>query len=209
MDLLSKIQTEAFSNIDLDESTKRHINGWMTKSFIDNFKLAIKYLKKTDITIIEVGSWKGLSANLMAQYCRENLGDECKVICIDTWLGSPEHQDKIDRKNGYPNIYEEFLVNTKFLKNDHIIYPFPISSTQGAHYLKSHNVKADIIYIDAGHEYDSILLDAKLYWNLLNEGGVMIFDDYSWPDVARAVDDFFADKSALKIVNKEQAIVFM
>src|SRR5947208_1485127 len=40
--------------------------------------------------IIEVGTWKGHSANAMADSCkRMNL--HTKIICVDTWLGSQEH----------------------------------------------------------------------------------------------------------------------
>lgn len=179
----------------------------MSRKFQDNFKLAIHYIKKKEFIFIEVGSWEGLSSNLIAEYCRKNDFDT-KIICIDTWLGSPEHQDSLIRVNGIPNLFISFLMNTKHLKNDKLIYPFPISSAQGAQYLKTNGITADIIYIDAGHEYDSVLLDTKLYWDLLNEGGVMIFDDYSWADVKKAVDEFFSDKNIIKIISETQAIIF-
>ncbi len=38
----------------------------------------------------------------------------------------------------------------------------------------------DIIYIDGSHAKDDVLEDAVLSWRLLKEGGVLIFDDYTW-----------------------------
>lgn len=207
MDLLKKIQNQAFQNIEVSMSKSRDVTGWMSPCFIDNFKIALQYCKKPVINIIEVGSWKGLSANIMAQHCRQN-NQQVRIICIDTWLGSVEHQDEINRTNGYPDIYTEFIQNTKYLSNEDVIYPFPISSTEGACYLKNKGMKADIIYIDAGHEYDSVLSDTKLFWELLEPTGVMIFDDYAWSSVKKAVDEFFEDKPVIKIINQEQAIVF-
>ena len=67
---------------------------------------------------------------------------------------------------------------------------------------------ADIIYIDAGHEYEAVLLDAQLYWNLLNPGGYIIFDDYSWPGVIKAVDEFFSDKPDIMRSIKDSQAMF-
>lgn len=38
----------------------------------------------------------------------------------------------------------------------------------------------DIIYIDGSHTADDVLADAVLAWQLLKDGGLLIFDDYRW-----------------------------
>ncbi|MCP4674855.1 MAG: class I SAM-dependent methyltransferase [Deltaproteobacteria bacterium] len=38
----------------------------------------------------------------------------------------------------------------------------------------------DIIYIDGSHVAKHVLVDAVLSWELLKEGGLLIFDDYAW-----------------------------
>jgi predicted O-methyltransferase YrrM len=38
----------------------------------------------------------------------------------------------------------------------------------------------DVIFIDASHEAIDVLEDAILSWNILNENGIIIFDDYLW-----------------------------
>jgi predicted O-methyltransferase YrrM len=38
----------------------------------------------------------------------------------------------------------------------------------------------DLIYVDGDHSSRSVLLDAVLSWDLLRDGGIMIFDDYAW-----------------------------
>src|SRR5687768_5229089 len=40
--------------------------------------------------ICEVGSWKGRSAINMAKAVK-SLGLNTEIVCVDTWLGSPEH----------------------------------------------------------------------------------------------------------------------
>jgi predicted O-methyltransferase YrrM len=38
----------------------------------------------------------------------------------------------------------------------------------------------DLIYIDGDHKSKYVLVDAILAWDLLKDGGIMIFDDYKW-----------------------------
>jgi len=38
----------------------------------------------------------------------------------------------------------------------------------------------DIVYIDGSHRADDVYIDARLSWELLKKGGVIIFDDYAW-----------------------------
>lgn len=46
--------------------------------------------------------------------------------------------------------------------------------------LNSNKIFFDIIFIDASHEAIDVLSDGVLSWNILNENGVLIFDDYKW-----------------------------
>lgn len=198
--LLRQLQQSVFSGVDDSEKGDVQIEGWMPAEFSPGFERALSHCTShhctTPLIVIEVGSWKGLSANRMAHLCKKN-GVAAGVICIDTWLGSPEHMEGesashgMRRVNGIPTLLSDFARNTKTAGNDDIIYPFPISSAQGASYLMNQGVLADIVYIDAGHEYESVLLDLTMFWRILRPGGVMIMDDYRWPGVRRAIDEHF------------------
>ncbi|KAA6422123.1 MAG: hypothetical protein FRX49_07874 [Trebouxia sp. A1-2] len=43
----------------------------------------------------------------------------------------------------------------------------------------------DIVYIDGSHYPQDVLTDAVMAWKLLNEGGIMILDDYEWHQVTQ------------------------
>lgn len=157
--------------------------------------------------IIEVGSWKGKSACKMADLCSSNSFD-VEIVCIDTWLGSQEmwenHNDKkrygsLDLKNGYPQLYYQFLSNVVLTGNSDRITPFPQTSVNAARLLKKNDIQADLIYIDASHEYEDVVLDLDAYWDLLKPGGVMFGDDYCeyWSGVIKAVDEFSYDYDLL------------
>lgn len=152
--------------------------------------------------VIEVGTWKGRSAIAMANRAKE-LNLECEIVCIDTWLGSPEHWNHQNQsyysslkfKHGRPTIYETFLSNVISNHCEDVITPLSLPSETAFFILEKVSARAQLIYIDAGHEYSSVLRDISLYWELLDDGGIMILDDYlGWQGVTRAVNEFAAEK---------------
>jgi hypothetical protein len=67
-----------------------------------------------------------------------------------------------------------------------VIVPFPATSENAAVVFSHYGVKADVIYIDAAHEYEPALRDFITYWDLLDDGGYIIGDDYiGWEGVTR------------------------
>lgn len=53
--------------------------------------------------------------------------------------------------------------------------------------------KIDMIFIDGGHSFDTIITDIMYSLNLIKPGGVIFIDDYSdeLPDVKKAVDELY------------------
>lgn len=148
--------------------------------------------------VIEVGSWKGTSALHMAKRLKTHL-DDFAIICIDTWLGAAEawlYNDihaKMNCINGYPNLYRQFLCNVAHEGLEDHIVPLPLPSAQAAILLQRMNLKVPLVYVDAGHDYQSVSEDIRNYWPFVLEGGVIFGDDYgteSWPGVTQAVAEF-------------------
>ena len=154
-------------------------------------------------TIIEVGTWKGGSAFTMTEAAL-SLGisrDELEIVCVDTFLGSYEHYctmgtfDLLEtRKNGRPKIYDQFLSNIVHEKLQDVITPFPVDSGNGALALKHWGVQADLIYIDAAHDYEYVKIDLFRYSEVLREGGYMIIDDWHHNPIKVAAKEVFGDK---------------
>lgn len=141
--------------------------------------------------IVEVGTWFGGSARHIATLAKD-FNKEVEIVCIDTFLGSVEHWVAHEWlkpgmfRNGRPVIYEQFISNVIHLNLQKTITPFPIDSVNGALTLLRYNIKADLIYIDGGHEYESVSQDIKLYSNIVRPGGVMIMDDSHYEPIQRA-----------------------
>jgi hypothetical protein len=151
-------------------------------------------------TIFDVGVWKGASTIGFADLLKRFEVDGV-VVAIDTFLGSPEHwnrsrEDKIFNslriQHGYPRLYRQFASNVKHRKCEGYVVPLPQTTENAAKILRNNGIRADLIHLDAAHEYEIVLRDALCYWSLLNPGGFLIGDDYhpTWPGVVNAANDF-------------------
>jgi predicted O-methyltransferase YrrM len=148
--------------------------------------------------IAEIGVWKGGSTIFMANALKQ-LGGGGAVIAIDTWLGSSEHWlanfNDLAGFGGRPLLYHKFLSNVVQAGVADCVVPLPIDSLNAAQLLRMTKLVPDLIHVDAGHDYQSVIGDLSAWWPLLKPGGVLIGDDYYmngvWPGVRRAFDEFF------------------
>jgi predicted O-methyltransferase YrrM len=53
----------------------------------------------------------------------------------------------------------------------------------------------DLVYIDGDHTYEAVLRDLNAWVPKIKKGGIVCGDDIGWPDVKKAVDEFFFKKS--------------
>ena len=172
------------------------LQGWVGNQTI--FEKLIDQQKPS--VIIEVGTWKGKSAIMMANVVKR-LNLNCKIYCVDTWLGAIEFWDWLSHtpernlhlKHGYPQVYYQFLSNVVHTNNQDVIIPVPLPSNLGCKLLKRKNIQSQLIYIDASHETDDVYDDMKHYYELLSPGGIMFGDDYSWESVRNGVSKFVSD----------------
>ena len=88
------------------------------------------------------------------------------------------------------------MANVLDLKLQSYIVPLPLDSVNAFHVLSMHKIRPDIIHIDAGHDYTSVTSDLRSWWPLLQDGGILVGDDYytdgKWPEVQKGFDDFLA-----------------
>ncbi len=143
--------------------------------------------------VIDVGTWKGQSTITLARAMKESNLDGC-VIAVDIFLGSAEHWngEHFTRRHAMPDIYQSFLDNVFSAGVHDYIVPVPQTSVTAAMIFRRLGFQATVVHVDAAHEFEEVLRDAKAYWKLLMPGGYMIGDDYneSWPDVMKAADEF-------------------
>ena len=168
------------------------LQGYMQECFGLQFIRSIRDRGKT-LDIVEVGTWKGTSAIEMATICRD-FGIKARIICVDTWLGSPEHFMEL---GNYGDLYTTFVKNVKSKGFGDVIVPLALPTLQAIEVLKTYKVQPDILYIDAAHEYLPVKMDMEAYWEILKQDGILLGDDYeeNWPGVVQAVNEFVTERN--------------
>jgi hypothetical protein len=187
---MNKIGDKVFEGI--QSSGAASVQGWNS-----NQPLFRELIEKTrPAVIIEVGTWLGASAIHMAGICRE-LGLQTTIYCVDTWLGAEEfwtsqadtEERDLRQKNGYPQVYFDFLANVVQHGCQDMIVPIPNTSTIGSIILQHRRVLAELIYIDGSHVYEDVKADILAYKKLLAPRGLMFGDDLSWESVELALKE--------------------
>ena len=129
-------------------------------------------------SVCEVGSWAGRSAILMVK-----AGAQF-VTCVDTWEGSANDEGckAYDGSRGKP--LDVFMRNTEPYRSR--IGFWPAASPAAAEQYEDKTF--DIVYLDAEHDYDSVMADISA-WKSKAAYILAGHDYHSFPDVARAVKD--------------------
>lgn len=169
------------------------IDGWFNQETL--FSQMVYSCNDTDeYKFVEIGSWKGRSSCYMGVEIL-NSKKNIKFDCIDTWLGSKEHQDSTSNhyepllqiKDG---LYDLFLKNIKPLES--VIKPIRMASIDACKLYEDESL--DFIYIDGDHDYLSVKEDINIWYPKLKNGGYIAGDDFeedAWPGVYYAINEYF------------------
>lgn len=150
----------------------RTIQGWLTRH-----EVAVLQRLAGGGLAVNVGVWKGRSTAAVAEVA------EC-VIAVDHFLGSGEPAHLAD--GDLPRLEEIAGENLAGYQNVDI---WPMESVEAAEVLEG---EADLVFLDAGHEYDDVAADVAAWWPKVAEGGYLVVHDYgepAFPGVKLAVDD--------------------
>lgn len=165
----------------------------------------INTLKQTNITLLEIGSYAGESAEIFLDTGKVN-----EIICVDPWseidadhpLNSYHNMTEIERQ--FDSRMSRFG-NCKKFKGT-------IDSFISSDLFKHYAGKIDIVYIDAMHTYESCLNDIRKTLDVISPNIAIAGHDYSDTichvvGVKKAVDEVFikpdyvfCDTSWLKII---------
>lgn len=147
-------------------------HGWFGDANRLNLLFQMTNMQPRPKVVIELGSWLGKSTRWFA----DQVGPDGLVIAIDHWLGSPEHHqpNRRDVRDKLPRLYEQFLYNCRDYPNI-----LPLRGTTHA-MCSLWMPAADVLYIDAAHEYQAVLDDICNYARMVGHDGLISGDDYIW-----------------------------
>ena len=143
-------------------------------------------------TLVEVGTWLGKSANYLISKVKE-LKKEVNFITVDTFKGTEDeelHQNIVGAFNG--DVFYEFIDNTVLSNNYGSFNIIKDTSHNAANQFSNDSI--DYIMLDAGHSYEDVTNDIKIWYNKIKPGGIISGDDYGgsyFPGVTKAADEYF------------------
>jgi hypothetical protein len=149
-------------------------------------------------TFVEVGCKEGRTTG----HVLKNVPDSC-VIAIDPWCAMPDQRGVVGGET-----YEEWdfaAIEKQFWENvgtDHQDMRVNMKRHTSEHCARVMSewkdvdgkpFRADLVFIDAAHDYENVKLDIQRWWPLVRDGGMLVGHDFNhkWPGVERAVADSF------------------
>jgi predicted O-methyltransferase YrrM len=188
-----------------------HKNYLTAKHFTkDYFSLNAYYwhsiINKTfnRFSYLEIGSWEGNSA----MFILKNFNTK-NVTCVDIWdlYNDNSKSEQVKRFNNFQSNLKEFNDRFSFYKST------------SDEFFKNNGKKYDVIYIDGWHEAPQVYRDICNSWNCLNEGGLVICDDFFYGDIisnknnnlpADSINRFILEnQNKLKILNVNNTQIFI
>lgn len=151
--------------------------------------LATMMLEQGYKSFVEVGCKEGRTTGHILKTVPES-----RVIAIDPWMKQEKGDDPTKETYedwDFADIEKQFWENVGEHKDRCEMLRM---TSQGAALVKENaHWQYDLVFIDALHDYESVMHDISLWWPHVRQGGILAGHDFNhnWPGVERAVADHF------------------
>jgi len=162
-------------------------------------------IKKKPKVFLEIGVFHGVTARNVCELLYQIHGNEFKYIGLDLFQKSEENISEVIPNTEFKNPIKHFYF--KYVKRKD---PYSLESVEdllkkfknNIHLIKGNSNKIlkkidmkqiDFVFLDGGHDYDTVVNDLNCCKEVINLKGTVICDDYnlgSAPGVKRAIDEF-------------------
>ena len=161
--------------------------------------------KKKPRIFLEIGVFHGVTARNICELLYQTHKNDFKYIGLDLFAENEENKNEVIPNNIFKNplkrIYFRYIKRQnpysldavkdllkKFEKNIHLI-----QGNSNKVLKKIDMSKIDYVFLDGGHEYNTVKNDLDNCIEVIEKGGTVLCDDYnlgSAPGVKKAIDEF-------------------
>jgi len=162
-------------------------------------------LNKKPKSFLEIGVFHGVTARNVCELLYQIHGNDFKYVGLDLFEKSDENKFEVipstNFKNPFKKFYHQYIMRQdpysieavsnllkKFKDQVHLI------QGNSNHVLKKMDMsKIDFVFLDGGHEYNTVVNDLNSCIDVLKFNGSILCDDYnlgSAPGVKKAIDEF-------------------
>jgi len=198
--------------------------GMLNNGNIYCIEYAIENLP-SDNPIIEIGSFCGLSTNLISFYLRKN-GKTNKLITSDKWIfeGAKDLEGGLITNEGYREFVKEaYIRNISFFSKDRLPFTIEQFSDDFFKLWEANKEVVDVLnrpiqlggkisfaFIDGNHTYEYAKRDFENVDKYLERGGFILFDDSGddseW-EVVKVIDEIKRSGKYEVIVNNPNYLI--
>ena len=159
---------------------------------------------------LEVGVFHGVTARNVCELLYKIHKDDFKYIGLDLFEKNEENKSEIIPNTKFSNPIKKFYFNyikrqdpysleaveellKKFKKNIHLI-----KGNSNKILRNIDMTKIDYVFLDGGHEYETVKNDLTHCIEVINKYGTILCDDYNLsyaPGVKKAIDEFTKENS--------------
>ena len=156
-------------------------------------------------TFLEVGVFHGVTARNVCELLKNLNGDDFKYIGLDLFEENLENKNEIIPNTTFSNPLKTFYF--KFIKRQN---PYSLEAVKdllskfqdNIHLIKGNSntilskidmSKIDYVFLDGGHEYNTVINDLNCCLDVIKNNGIILCDDYDLshaPGVKKAIDEF-------------------
>ena len=161
--------------------------------------------KKKPKVFLEVGVFHGVTARNICELLYQIHKDDFKYIGLDLFQKSDKNNSEIIPNTKFSNPLKQFYF--KYIKKED---PYSLESVKSLLKKFEKNVhlivgnsnkvlkkidmsKIDYVFLDGGHDYETVKNDLNNCIEVINKNGTILCDDYNLsyaPGVRKAIDEF-------------------
>ena len=166
--------------------------------------------KKKPKFFLEIGVFHGVTARNVCELLSKIHNDDFKYIGLDLFEKNYENKSEIIPNTNFSNPFKQIYF--KYIKRQD---PYSLEAVEDLlkkfkdnfHLIKGNsNVilkkidmsKIDYVFLDGGHDYDTVKNDLKSCSEVIDNHGTILCDDYNLsyaPGVKKAIDEFVEYKN--------------
>ena len=162
-------------------------------------------LNKKPKSFLEVGVFHGVTARNICELLYQIHGNDFKYVGLDLFEKSEENKSEVIPNTSFNNPFKKFY-HQHIMRED----PYSIKAVSKllkkfenqVHLIKGNSnqllkkmdmSKIDFVFLDGGHEYNTVVNDLNSCADVLKFNGSILCDDYNLgyaPGVKKAIDEF-------------------
>jgi SAM-dependent methyltransferase len=162
-------------------------------------------LNKKPKSFLEIGVFHGVTARNVCELLYQIHGNDFKYVGLDLFEKSDQNKFEVIPSTNFKNPFKKFY-HQYIMRQD----PYSIEAVSNllkkfkdqVHLIKGNSnqvlkkmdmSKIDFVFLDGGHEYNTVMNDLNSCIDVLKFNGSILCDDYnlgSAPGVKKAIDEF-------------------